>query len=303
MSTAIARFDVTGTDVEVGLARDAIERCTYDFGLLKDRVKIKFIAASKIANVPGTTSPALAFCRASIRTLEIRSGLRKRTTRSVVLHEIGHMVDADNLRRTKRAALMSLMDPLGEQWGQSPYRARPSECFAETFVRAFSDVPSALKDYYQRRIRAIKWDAYREIVLRQVPADTTADEPLLLEPEDDPPTLPEEEPAVRQPVNVVANQIGTIAKGTPFFHPDTGVRITTAQPGGDFDLVGETDDGQFRFAVVETGQLVSGQTIRALFLVETAKVTDVRSRPIPGTSDLATKLETAKQKAREIAEL
>jgi hypothetical protein len=300
MATRIKKFDVTGTDAELALARDAINRCTYDFDRLRGRVKIKFLPASQMEKVPQTNKPALAFCRSKIRRLEIRSGLRNRTTRSVVLHEIGHMVDADNLSRARRAALMSLMNPGGSRWGSKPYQKRPSECFAETFVRAFSDVPSALHDYYGRRIGRLRLDAYREIVLRQAAPEPDDDE---IEPDDGPHTLPEEELVVRQPINVVTGQIGTIAKRTPFFHPDTVVQITSAETGGDFDLVGETEDGQFRFAVVETRHVVPGQKVRAVFLVEASQVTDIRLRPPPAATDLGAKLDIAKKKAREITQL
>jgi hypothetical protein len=300
-ATSIKRFDVTGDPDEIALARDAIDRCTYDFGLLKDRVTIKFIPASQMEKVPGTNKPALAFCRSRIRRLEIRSGLRKGTARSVLLHEIGHMVDSDRLNKKRRTALMSLMNPGGEHWGSKPYRERPSECFAETFVRAFSDVPSALHDYYDRRIGKVKLDAYREIVLRGAPPDPDDEEPIDFDPEDEQTTL--EEAVVRQPINVVTGQIGRIAKDTPFFHPDSVIQITSAGDGGDFDLVGETEDGQFRFAVVETRHVIPGRRVRALFLVEAARVSDVRLRPPPTATELADKLELAKQRAREIAEL
>ena len=302
MATSIKRFDVEGRQDEVDLARATLERCTYDFGLLAGRVRIEFTPAQRMEKVPGTDSPALAFCRAGPRLLKIRSGLRRRTARSVLLHEIGHMVDADTLRRARRVELMSLMNPLGEGWGGNPYRARPCECFAETFVRAFSDVPAVLTDYYQRRVGEAKLRAFRKIVLRNG-ASEPDDEPVVLDPEEDPDTLSEEEPAVRQPINIVTGQIGAIERGTPFFHPDTGVRITSAEPGGDFELVGQTEDGQFRFAVVETAQLIAGQTVRALFLVEASRVTNVRVQPGGQPPEPGDKLAVAKAKAREIVEL
>lgn len=284
MEERIARFDVTGEADEIRLARAAIERCTFDFDRLKGDVEIKFKPAAEMPPVPGTGKPALAFCRSSRRVLLIRSGLRRRTARSVLIHEIGHIVDADRLKGARRTELMALMRQPASSWRGGEYQQRACECFAETFVRAFSDVRSSLEGYYGRHVDDGKLKRYREIVLRT--ADDEPDE----EPEPDPEPEPEpdetltlgdddeEGRSTRVPVNVVAGQVGTIARGTPFFHPDSGIRITNAADAAEFELVGETLDGRFRFAVVETSRLVEGERLRALLIVEASRVSNVRIR-------------------------
>lgn len=281
------RFDVSGEIHEIRLARGAIERCTFDFDRLKGDVQIKFIAAASMPRVPGTNDPALAFCRPSKRVLLIRSGLRKRTARSVLIHEIGHLVDADRLKAGRRAELMALMRRPAANWSGGDYRQRACECFAEAFVRAFSDVRSALEGYYGRHIEDGKLARYREIVLR-----TTASEPAEApEPDPEPEPEPEETTSATAddddarttpvPVNVVPDQFGLIAQGTPFVHPDSRILITRAGETAEFRLVGETLDGRFRFAVVETTKLVEGERLRALLMVDASRVSNVRIREGP----------------------
>ena len=285
MEEPIGRFDVTGEAEEIRLARGAIERCTFDFDRLKGDVQIKFKPAAEMPPVPGTGKPALAFCRTSRRLLLIRSGLRRPTARSVLIHEIGHIVDADRLKSARRGELMGLMRQPASSWRGGEYQQRACECFAETFVRAFSDVRSSLEGYYGRHVDDSKLKRYREIVLR-----TAEDEPDE-EPEPDPDPEPEpdetltlgdddeeEGHSTRVPVKVVAGQVGTIERGTPFFHPDSGIRITNAAETAEFRLVGETLDGRFRFAVVETSRLVEGERLRALLIVEASRVSNLGIR-------------------------
>jgi len=276
MADPFGPFVVTGMDRELRIAGDAIGRCDYDFGRLRGDISVEFRPPAQMPPVPGTNQPALAFCKASIRKLLIRNDLGGRRMRSVLLHEIGHMADADTLTKAKRLELMALMKPAGVKWSPTAYRERPCEVFAEAFVRAFSDVDSTLTGYYQRRVPKVSLARYRMIVGESslTPPDEEVEFEEEVEHDDD---LKEEDvPADRLPINVVDRQVGSIAEGTRFFHPYTGVKVTTASADGDFRLVGETDDGEFRFAVVETGRLVLDQDVRALLMVKASAVSNVR---------------------------
>lgn len=285
MQERIGRFDVTGTRDEVRLVRTTLDRCSYDFRKLRGDVEIRFRPPADMPPVPSTGKPALAFCRSARRLLLINSAARKKTQRSVLVHEIGHLVDHDRLRGPRRAELMALMHRPGSNWRSGGYQQRACECFAETFVRAFSDVRSSLEGYYARHVADDKLPRFREIVLRDAdtapgPDDDDSEEE---EPEidaDETAALPDDDdvetPAARIPVHIVPNQTGTIADKTPFLHPESGIRITTANGTQTFNLVGRTLDGRFRFAMIRTGKLVDGETIRALLMVPADRVSNIQ---------------------------
>lgn len=87
------------------------------------------------------------------------------------LHELDHAIDQDSLNDANRNAIMALMEPKPNGWGDSKggdsYWHDPSECWADAFVEAQTDpmLESMYDDDYTRNIADSKYDELYAIVL------------------------------------------------------------------------------------------------------------------------------------------
>lgn len=118
---------------------------------------------------------------------------------------------------------------------------------------------------------------------------------------DEPGPIVEESPV---PVNVVAHQVGFIRAGTKVFYPTPDHELTTLRVDADAaQLVGETEDGKFRFVIVESKEFPGGTAanrIRGLALVPTDAVTRIRVEPPAGIDPL--ELEDLRRQRDDLAD-
>ncbi len=137
---------VEGTIAQQQLVYDALAKCTTPIEPLLTRpVKITFGVPK---DIPGTDTPAWGYTSGRHITLNEKMAARRpERIKYVVVHELGHALDADRNNNADRIAIMALMDPKPAMWNHGPYKARGAEGFADAFAEA-EGFASPLDAYY-----------------------------------------------------------------------------------------------------------------------------------------------------------
>lgn len=201
-TAALGLFDISGTDEAIAKVRKAYNRSDpRPDAFLVGRVTVNFVSTGMKRSDGGI---AWAITSPSSRLIRMRDALDY-PVQQAFLHETGHMTDNDllSLHKAKRADIRALMHPVPTRWGDTiiagvdkDYRALPSECFAESWVEAISDIETSLDGWYQRNIRDADLPKVLAIVQRVEPPDPVPEIPP--PPEPIPPPPPELEPVLAE---------------------------------------------------------------------------------------------------------
>lgn len=209
---AFRDFHITGTPAEIRLAKRTIRRCTFPFEVLVERMERKTGRAhiSILFTAPTIGSNFWGQFTSSTATVRIRQGLTDRWTQIMLLHELGHVVDAYQLNASRRHRIHRLWHeaPIEPWWGtkadsdpdRAAYYAQAQEAFGNVFMRLFSDLryplPSAGGAPYTHPTPESADERVRALVLKPYPVDEPDPEP---EPEPLPDPEPEPEPPPPDP--------------------------------------------------------------------------------------------------------
>jgi hypothetical protein len=171
----MSKITIVGPEEKVAIVRDALGRCTFPYeAKLKRPVTIRFGETGKRSD--GGVAWAYAF--SGRREILLGLNLTPQQTRYVTIHELGHFIDHDCMNKAKRQEIIKLMRPqplgwndgkTGKRPNQSVYQCLPSEAFADTCVRAFSDIRGVLTGWYGRQVLRPDLEKFREVVLRDDP--------------------------------------------------------------------------------------------------------------------------------------
>lgn len=157
-------------------AASALSRMTtgIDNFLPGGRVDVIFLPKNQIGGSGGwgLTHP-------SARESRVNSQLTQAQTEYTVLHEISHIIDPDLLDHAAKVTLCGLMSPApntaaGGFWGNAVGnhtvgQSCPSECYANTFPQAYTNLGDVAGSYYTTTISSGNFAAYRAAVVGSAP--------------------------------------------------------------------------------------------------------------------------------------